>query len=193
MLPRVCAESPIQRLRELIDLPCAKMRVPTCLPATISASTPGLWPLAMMTFSPAVDTRRAASSLLDMPPLPGPPSWSSTSAMMESLTSWTVVIVRNSDPEGSASYKPSTSDKITSSASCNKLVTSAAKRSLSPNVTISSSTATVSFSLMIGITPHSNSDNSVLRTLRYRPRSFKSSPVNNTCAACRPCSRNVRS
>ncbi len=42
----------------------------------------------------------------------------------------------------------------------------AASRSLSPKVVISSSTLTVSFSLMIGSAPNSNSARIVLRTFK---------------------------
>ena len=45
-------------------------------------------------------------------------------------------------------------------------MTSAARRSLSPKVVISSSTATVSFSLMIGTALKSSKVNNVLRTFK---------------------------
>ena len=47
-----------------------------------------------------------------------------------------------------------------------KFVTIAARRSLSPKVVCNSSTLTVSFSLMIGTAPNSNSVRIVLRMFR---------------------------
>jgi hypothetical protein len=58
------------------------------------------------------------------------------------------------------------SDSTTSSGARIRFVTTAARRSLSPNVVFNSSTLTVSFSLTIGTAPNSRIEASVLRTLR---------------------------
>ena len=108
-----------------------------------------------MTFSPAVVASRAASSLLAIPPLLNPPGRSRTKPVIEESSRSTVAITRLPGSCGSPSNRPSTSDSSTSSGARIRLVTMAASRSLSPNVVCNSSTATVSFSLMIGTAPSS--------------------------------------
>ena len=68
-MPRGWAVKPIQRFHEATVWPCATNSVPTSSPAKMRRRLPGCLPPAMITFSPAVVARRAASSLLAMPPL----------------------------------------------------------------------------------------------------------------------------
>ena len=76
-------------------------------------------------------------------------------------------------------------ERMMSKGESRRLATIAASESLSPNAI--SSTLTVSFSLMIGMTLYSKRLRSVFRTLMYRDRSLKSSVVRSICATWWPC------
>ena len=81
---------------------------------------------------------------------------------------------------GLAVYKPSTSVRRKSHCASTSAATCADRVSLSPN--LSSSTATVSFSLTIGTTPMSKSAAKVFLARTYCLRLERFSSVNNTCA-----------
>ncbi len=85
---------------------------------------------------------------------------------------------------GSAVISPSTSERIISRSAPTRLATSADNVSLSP-IWISS-VATVSFSLMMGITPRASNASSVRRALTYWRRTAKSRWVRRTCPTRRP-------
>ena len=121
--------------------------------------------MAMMTDSPAAVASRAARILLRMPPVPStlllPPAMSIT------LPSISGTVASNSASgcvAGSLAYRPSTLVSSTRSGACKRFVTIAARWSLSPKRI--SATLTVSFSLMMGKTPHSKQVTMVLRALR---------------------------
>ncbi len=84
-MPRGWAVKPIQRLKAGMAWPWARNSVPTVSPATMRARLPGVRPLAMITFSPAVVAMRAASSLLAMPPLLSPVTESRTRARIDAI------------------------------------------------------------------------------------------------------------
>ena len=114
-MPRGWAVKPIQRLKAGIAWPWARNNVPTSSPATILARLPGVRPLAMITFSPAVVAMRAASSLLAMPPLLMPVTLSRTRLKIDGSSRVTVGISFEFGSRGSPSYSPSTSESSTSS------------------------------------------------------------------------------
>ncbi len=107
---------------------CGRNNVPTGSARKMASRMPGTPPLAMMTDSPATVAKRAARSLLRMPPEPNalrlPPAFSK----IEASIAGTVV---SSDAEGSVrgsqDNRPSTTVSRMSSGACSRFVTRAAK------------------------------------------------------------------
>ena len=122
-------------------------------------------------------TIRAAASLEAMPPtdtaLSVPPARLSSAASMRS----TLGMTRGFGPPN-PSMTPSTVVSTTRRSAGSRQVTSADNRSLSPN--FNSVVETVSFSLIIGITPRARRVSRVLRALRCRPCCRRSSCVSST-------------
>ena len=113
-------------------------------------ATPGARASATTTFAPASVARRAASTLLAIPPVPTPPVDSRTRGSASRATSRTRGM-RCPSP----SSRPSTSLRSTRRSASTSGATIAASWSLSPNLI--SSTATESFSLRMGTAPASSS------------------------------------
>jgi len=123
---------------------------------------------------PAAEAIIAASTLVAIPPMPWAfwLSWVPWPALRprpslipsRSARSLTSVIRCASPRRGSPSYRPSTSESRMSAPARVTCATSAASRSLSPNLI--SSVATVSFSLTTGSTPSSSSRSRVRWALR---------------------------
>ena len=120
-----------------------------------------------------------------MPPVPSklavPPARRSISSVTSATTEMSVAF---GFLRGSSVYRPSTSERITSRSASTRCATIPARLSLSPKRI--SSTATVSFSLMIGTTPNPSRAVSVCRELRNRARFVRSSRVSSTCATFTP-------
>ena len=139
--------------------------VPIDSPRASLTSTSGWRPEATTVWAPPLAARRAASTLVIIPPLPidepAPPAMvSSTGSPATTRSSRRACGSRR----GSAVNRPDWSVRITSASASIRLVTSAPSVSLSPNLI--SSVTTVSFSLMIGTTPSSSSASSVERAFR---------------------------
>ena len=119
----------------------------------------------MSVVAPERAARRAASTLVSMPPLPtvepAPPAMASMRASVAetSASSLACGFLR-----GSESYRPSMSVRMTSQSASIRLVTSAPNVSLSPKRI--SSVTTVSFSLITGTTPSASRVLRVERALR---------------------------
>ena len=150
--PRGCAEKPIQRFQGLIDLPCAGNSVPTTWPCQDLADHRG----AMSAGDDHVLTRGGHNPgrlPVCWPCRPSSGPWRRRGRRLGSSrpSCMTVGISADRASLGSPSYSPWTSDRMTSNGARNRLVTMAARRSLSPKVVINSSTATVSFSLITGM------------------------------------------
>ena len=123
---------------------------------------------------------RAASIFAAIPPLPSPPpiTASKFSNELTSLIRFTFGFFF-----GSPSKSPSTSVRIANKSASTKCDTSDANMSFSPKSTArTSSKATASFSLIIGIIPQSSKFLSVVRAFKYPRRLAKSRRVNRTCA-----------
>ena len=173
----------IQRRREPILRSAGAKTVPIFSPESRRRRTSGVRALAMTATSPALTTMRAASSFVAIPP---EPRELFSLVASDIAASSTCSITSRTLP---SSITPSTLVRNTSRSAESMLATSAARTSLSPNRI--SSTATVSFSLMIAIASHSSSEVSVLRMLRYRVRSSKSSRVSSTWAIFTSCCANA--
>ena len=115
--------------------------------------------------APERAARLAARILVSMPPrasaLPAPPAMASSAASPARASRTSVA---SGCLRGSAVYSPAWSVRMISTSASIRFATSAPSVSLSP--TRISSVVTVSFSLMIGITPSSSSVRSVVRALR---------------------------
>ncbi len=118
-----------------------------------------------MVWPPLLAARRAARTLVSMPPvpmaLPEPPAMASSAGS----PAWPWWMKRASGClRGSALYRPDWSVRMTSTSASIRLVTRAPRVSLSP--TRISSVTTVSFSLTMGTTPRASRVLSVLRAFR---------------------------
>ncbi len=117
----------------------------------------------MTTSTPQAVASCAASSLVDMPPWPVFPQDPPAMPVIR-LSSFSTVDISFACESifGSAVNSPSTCPNITNKSASTRLATIADRLSLSPNASpTSSSTATTSFSLMIGTTSSSKRDNKV--------------------------------
>ena len=160
-----------QRLRLSTWLRSAGTEVPGRSPRAMRTIASGRRPLAITASQPASAARRAASTLARMLPRPRKAATlSAASSAAASAAGKSVISAIRRAPgprRGSRSKSPSTSlSRISRSASI-RLAARAARPSFSPNAPPrSSSSATTSFSLMIGTTPNSSRRRRVLRTLR---------------------------
>ena len=119
-----------------------------------------------------------------MPPLPTSPDPPAISIISSSIVSTTSTSFPSPNL-GSLSYNPSMSVKITRTSADARFTTMDERRSLSENLI--SSTATVSFSLITGMTPSFMSSSIVLRALTKRFLSARPSLVSNICPTVIPC------
>ena len=127
--------------------------------------TSGSLPEAITVWAPLRAARRAASTLVSMPPLasalPVPPASFSREA---SLASACAMIFAPWFLRGSASNRPAWSVRMMRASASTRLATIAPRVSLSPSLI--SSVTTVSFSLITGTTLKASSVRSVERALR---------------------------
>ena len=148
-------------------------RVPASVPRKASASRPGRSPLRINVATPYSAAFLAASILVAIPPVPpklrDEPARPSISGVISSTRG---ISVAEGSTLGSVVKRPSTSDRMTSRSASTRCDTCPASESLSPRRI--SSTETVSFSLMIGITPSSMSVVKVCLALRNKRRSANS-------------------
>ena len=139
--------------------------VPIASPSARRDSTCASRPQAITVLAPERAARRAASTLVSMPPVPtlepAPPAISSSAA---SPASASCTKRASGCLRGSAVYRPCWSVRISSASASIRLVTSAPSVSLSPKRI--SAVTTVSFSLMIGTTPSASKVASVVRAFR---------------------------
>ena len=155
----------IQRFRAVITDTSACSQVPKSSPSRIRVNIFGSSPEAMSVWAPERAARRAAPSLVTMPPRPKAPAPPLTRLVKD----WSVaradsIRLAAGSTRGSALSKPATSVKMIKRSASTRLATRAPKVSLSPKRI--SSVATVSFSLMIGTTDTSMSVFRVARAFR---------------------------
>ncbi len=121
--------------------------------------------LAITVWAPLCAARRAASTLVSMPPLPiALPAPPAIAASAGSSARASRISVACASRLGSAEYRPCWSVRMMSASASTRLVTRAPSVSLSP--TLISSVTTVSFSLITGTTPCASSVSRVLRAFR---------------------------
>ena len=155
----------IQCLRADIFSFAGRTSVPMCSPSRTRLIRLGVLPLAIIMGIPDIRTLVAASILEAMPPRPTddeePPAWQQISGVISSITSMRQAFefIR-----GSQSINPSMSVSVSRRSADASTATSADRLSLSPSLI--SSTTTVSFSLIMGVTPHERSVIRVFLALR---------------------------
>ncbi|OPZ66372.1 MAG: hypothetical protein BWY84_00236 [Candidatus Aerophobetes bacterium ADurb.Bin490] len=170
--------------------PFLNISVPVFSPCAERTRTFFKLPFAIIRGIPAWLRLRAVSSLETIPPVPDAvlPSVS-TSLITASISSMTSIFLAPEYLPGFLSYTPSTEVSMATRSAFTRLPTIPASASLSPNFI--SSVATVSFSFITGITPHSISFNRVFLAFMFLPLSLTSSWFNRTCATVMPLSLNI--
>ena len=149
-------------------LTAAGKRVPSDSPSASLEITFGVLPPAIATFTPEAVASLAASSFVTIPPRPRPSNEGPASASISSVNAVTTGTSRACGSVcGSPVNSPSTWPSMMSMSASTIFATIADSMSLSPKARPpSSSTATTSFSLMMGTIPKSISPVSVLRMFR---------------------------
>ena len=172
----------IHRFRSVSRLSAGTKRDPTSSPLTTRERSPGSLPDAITVGTPQSLANRAARTLAFIPPTPVS-LWSSV--MWSSISEPTSMVLITSAPSLASNSSrnrstPATVLRITSKSAVIKLVTSAARWSLSP--IFASSSASGSFSLTIGRMPRDRSSCNVCLALKNRRRSSMSSCIMRSCA-----------
>src|SRR3990167_8102266 len=195
MVPAGARKSDSQTFLPFKPRSCGRKSVPAGLPEMTAARIFFSRPLARTTGMPARSARRAAFNLADIPPSVKPP------LLPRSLRSpaWVAVIhsgrmtgtvfrsVRPPPSEGAKN--PSTLVRLMRRSASTMAATRAESVSLSPKV--SSSTATVSFSLTTGTTLRSRMRRIACLALTNRARSWSPSLVRRICETRTLCGANA--